>query len=206
MWSLRNPIQIMVLENDYYLVHFQDEEDYNKITERILFGVSSLGYKSKHWTVTKIDEHANAVRRGRFACLAVSVDLRKPLISKVKINKCIQYVEYVSLQNVYFKCRLYGHNMDWCMTNNEPLPDCQANWGTHTNIVEGLQKRVEKEAFRPWMLIECWHRGKGWSMRSLSRDREHRVMRMWFHSLWDAMDDENEVMLGEFELLGMIMS
>ncbi|KAK5847126.1 hypothetical protein PVK06_003428 [Gossypium arboreum] len=52
------------------------------------------------------------------------------------------------------------------MTNNEPLSDCQANREAQTNIVEGLQKQVEEEAFRPWMLVERRHRGKGRSMGS----------------------------------------
>ncbi|PPD89099.1 hypothetical protein GOBAR_DD13954 [Gossypium barbadense] len=141
-------------------------------------------------TVTKIDEHANGVRRERFACLAVSVDLRKPLVPKFKINGRIQRVEYDSLLNFYFKCGLYGHNTDWCMANNESLSDSQANWDVHTNIVEGLQKRVGKKAFGPWM--------------SLSRDRELRVMRMWFHSLWDAIDDEDEVILNDNVLIDVL--
>ncbi|MBA0598099.1 hypothetical protein Gorai_007878 [Gossypium raimondii] len=168
MWSLRNPFQVMDLENDYYLVRFQYEEDYNKVLiRRSSWGdlwclVRAIGQNIR--TVTKIDEHANGVRRERFACLAVSVDLKKPLVPKFKINGRIQRVEYDSLLNFYFKCGLYGHNTDWCMANNEPLSDSQANWGVHTNIVEGLQKRVGKKAFGPWMLIERWHRGKGWSM------------------------------------------
>ncbi|PPR92669.1 hypothetical protein GOBAR_AA27997 [Gossypium barbadense] len=52
------------------------------------------------------------------------------------------------------------------MTNNEPLSDCQADRDAQTNIVEGLQKQVEEEAFRPWMLVESRHRGKGRSMGS----------------------------------------
>ncbi|MBA0799755.1 hypothetical protein Gohar_010249, partial [Gossypium harknessii] len=41
MWSPRNPIHPMDLENDYYLVHFQHEDDYNKVLARgplVIFG------------------------------------------------------------------------------------------------------------------------------------------------------------------------
>ncbi|MBA0694471.1 hypothetical protein Goari_004758, partial [Gossypium aridum] len=179
LWRLRNPFQVMDLENDYYLVRFQYEEDYNKVLIRrspwgdlwavfnylpvvaIFFfivrdeldaqvvWIRLLGLPKCYYlecpvraigqnirTVTKIDEHTNGVRRERFACLAVSVDLRKSLVPKVKINGCIQRVEYDSLLNFCFKCGLYGHNTDWCMANNEPLSDGQANWGVHTNMVE----------------------------------------------------------------------
>ncbi|KAH1063437.1 hypothetical protein J1N35_028424 [Gossypium stocksii] len=51
-------------------------------------------------------------RRGKFARLAVCVDLRKPLVSKVRINGRLQQVEYEALPNIFFKCGLYGHGAD----------------------------------------------------------------------------------------------
>ncbi|MFQ6647722.1 hypothetical protein Gotur_021454 [Gossypium turneri] len=31
LWNSKHPFQLMDLENDYYLVHFNDEEDYNNV-------------------------------------------------------------------------------------------------------------------------------------------------------------------------------
>ncbi|MBA0757788.1 hypothetical protein Gotri_020854 [Gossypium trilobum] len=59
--------------------------------------------------VVKLDVHTVSARRGRFVWLAVCVDFRKPLVSKVKINGTMLHVEYESLQNVCFKCGCYGH-------------------------------------------------------------------------------------------------
>ncbi|KAA3453035.1 GroES-like zinc-binding alcohol dehydrogenase family protein [Gossypium australe] len=35
-------------------------------------------------------------------------------MSKVRINGCLQQVEYEALPNIFFKCGLYGHGADWC--------------------------------------------------------------------------------------------
>ncbi|MBA0704268.1 hypothetical protein Golax_016538, partial [Gossypium laxum] len=59
--------------------------------------------------VVKLDVHTVSARRGRFVWLAVCVDFRKPLVSKVKINGRMLHVEYESLQNVCFKYGRYGH-------------------------------------------------------------------------------------------------
>lgn len=69
--------------------------------------------------VVKINEHPNAAIRGRFAKLAVCVNLKKPLISKIRINGKIQRVEYDSIPNVCFTCKLYTHSSGLCMGGNK---------------------------------------------------------------------------------------
>ncbi|MFQ6660817.1 hypothetical protein Gotur_029198 [Gossypium turneri] len=46
-----------------------------------------------------------------FARLVVCIDLKKPLVSKVKINGHTQHMEYKSLLNVCFRCGLYRHSV-----------------------------------------------------------------------------------------------
>ncbi|MBA0712529.1 hypothetical protein Golax_011628, partial [Gossypium laxum] len=152
MWSPRNPIHLMDLENDYYLVHFQHEDDYNKVliggplvifgqylivhpwlsmfsTSQnkvdIQFGTIRLpdlleGYYSHFLLraigqaigpIIKLDEHIDNTRRGIFASLVVCIDLKKPLVSKVKINGHAKHMEYKSLLNVCFRCGLYRHSV-----------------------------------------------------------------------------------------------
>lgn len=64
--------------------------------------------------VVKLDVHTDCARRGRLALLAVCIDLMKSLVSKVKINDCLQRVEYESLPNICFKCGHIGHGVDLC--------------------------------------------------------------------------------------------
>ncbi|KAK5771206.1 hypothetical protein PVK06_047391 [Gossypium arboreum] len=85
LWNLKSPIQLMDLENDFFLVRFYDEDDYNKVLvggKWVIFGYA---------------------RRGRFARLMICVNLRKPLVSKVRINEQLQHMEYESLLDVCFR-------------------------------------------------------------------------------------------------------
>ncbi|MBA0548905.1 hypothetical protein Golob_019970, partial [Gossypium lobatum] len=70
-------IQLMDLENDFFLVRFHNKDNYNK--------------------------------------LVIYVDLRKPLVSNVRINGRLQRVEYESLSDVCFMYRHYSHRVDLCM-------------------------------------------------------------------------------------------
>lgn len=70
-------------------------------------------------TVVKIDDHTSSGRRGRFARLAVCVDLRKPLVSKLKISGHTQKVEYESLPVVCFNCGIFRHHTEICKGSKE---------------------------------------------------------------------------------------
>ncbi|KAL4387505.1 hypothetical protein GQ457_09G007330 [Hibiscus cannabinus] len=65
-------------------------------------------------SVVKIDYQTDYGRRGKFARMAVNINLGKPLVSKIAINGKIQCVEYEPLPMVCFKCGLYGHVSDLC--------------------------------------------------------------------------------------------
>ncbi|KAL4368016.1 hypothetical protein GQ457_05G029420 [Hibiscus cannabinus] len=69
-------------------------------------------------SVIKIDFQTDNGCRGRFARMAVSINLQKPLISKIVINGRLQIIEYESLPTVCFKCGFYGHLQDICPTSN----------------------------------------------------------------------------------------
>ncbi|KAH1091209.1 hypothetical protein J1N35_018466 [Gossypium stocksii] len=73
-------------------------------------------------SVVKLDVHTSSGRRRRFVRLAMCVDLRKPLVSKININGHIQRIEYESLPIVCFNCGIFGHNSDMCKgtENNSP--------------------------------------------------------------------------------------
>ncbi|MBA0756199.1 hypothetical protein Gogos_021867 [Gossypium gossypioides] len=57
------------------------------------------------------------------AQLAVYVDLRKPLVSNVRINRRLQRIEYESLSDECFRCGHYGHRVDLCMEVKTLSPD-----------------------------------------------------------------------------------
>ncbi|XP_016675275.1 uncharacterized protein [Gossypium hirsutum] len=59
--------------------------------------------------VVKMDFNTDRRTKGRFAQMAVYVNLKNPLVSQVLVNGVLQRVEYESLPTIYFKCRKYGH-------------------------------------------------------------------------------------------------
>ncbi|MBA0571103.1 hypothetical protein Golob_004694, partial [Gossypium lobatum] len=65
--------------------------------------------------VVKLDVYTNCACRRRFTCLEMCVNLRKPLISKVRINGRLQRVEYKALPNICFKCGYSGHGTNLCL-------------------------------------------------------------------------------------------
>ncbi|KAK8560312.1 hypothetical protein V6N12_013111 [Hibiscus sabdariffa] len=73
--------------------------------------------------VLELDYQTETRRRGRFARMAIRVNLKKPLVSKIEVNGRIRLVEYESLPTISFHCGKYGHVTDNC-------PDLQHNPAT----------------------------------------------------------------------------
>ncbi|MFQ6666640.1 hypothetical protein Gotur_032922 [Gossypium turneri] len=160
--NLQCRIQLIDLENDFYLVHFQDESNYNKVVWIRLPGLSE-GYYSDCLLrgigqtvgpVAKLDVHTDCACRGRFARLAVYVDLRKSLVSKVQINGRLQRIEYEALPNIYFQCGMYRHVVNVCP---EIATTSQVEESSCARLVmekSGLEKKVEDEPYGSWMVVE----------------------------------------------------
>ncbi|KAL4368746.1 hypothetical protein GQ457_05G015960 [Hibiscus cannabinus] len=64
--------------------------------------------------VIKIDYNTKVGGRGKFACLAILVDLNKPLLSCIRIDGSLQKLEYEGLQHVCYTCGMYGHSKESC--------------------------------------------------------------------------------------------
>ncbi|KAK5772251.1 hypothetical protein PVK06_048531 [Gossypium arboreum] len=64
--------------------------------------------------VVKLDTQTDNQIRGRYARLAVYINLDRPLISQVLIDGLIQRVEYEALPTVCFECGKYGHVKEMC--------------------------------------------------------------------------------------------
>ncbi|KAL4280959.1 hypothetical protein GQ457_03G040380 [Hibiscus cannabinus] len=100
--------------------------------------------------VIKIDFQTESGRRGRFARMAVSIDLQKPLVSKLVINGRVQIVEYESLPTVCFSCGTYGHVKENCpKLNPTVVPDPPI-----VSAPANAPHPAEKEDFGPWMVVE----------------------------------------------------
>ncbi|KAL4352071.1 hypothetical protein GQ457_06G018000 [Hibiscus cannabinus] len=99
--------------------------------------------------VVKIDYQTDYGRRGRFVRMAVKINLKQPLVSKIAIKGQIQFVEYESLPMVCFKCGTYGH-----VTECFPLAQVNAGDTTVQSSPTACRKVIPSEPFGPWMLVE----------------------------------------------------
>ncbi|KAI9076621.1 hypothetical protein K1719_041386 [Acacia pycnantha] len=68
--------------------------------------------------VIRVDYNTDSGDRGKFARLAVNIDLSKPLTSKIRVDGELIYVEYEGLPAICFDCGRYGHLKEACPGNS----------------------------------------------------------------------------------------
>ncbi|KAH1130538.1 hypothetical protein J1N35_001916 [Gossypium stocksii] len=202
LWKPVNPIRIMDTSNGYFLVKFQAMEDYNRVLSQGLWIVYGQYLTVQPWIkhfsptqpyprhlykrkiieaigsligkVVKLDVQTDNQTRGRFARLAVYINLDQPLISQVFINGTLQRIEYEALRTVCFTCSKYGHVKDMCSPvkigqNPATVDGSLSNGAVTINdgkttivLIESKSKEIEP-AYGPWMLVEKrqsrWGRG-----------------------------------------------
>ncbi|KAE8685597.1 hypothetical protein F3Y22_tig00111095pilonHSYRG00194 [Hibiscus syriacus] len=111
--------------------------------------------------VVKVDYNTNAREKGKYERLVVVVDLNKPLLPCIGTDGFVQQIEYEGLQQICFKCGVYGHFQDLC--------------GKHLEATDGVQEeRVDFETthdpnpsdswddyYGPWMVAQSrYHKPK----------------------------------------------
>ncbi|CAI0460517.1 unnamed protein product [Linum tenue] len=83
------------------LVHFYHRE--------VLFALGNLIGRT-----IKLDYHTEHLERGKFARLAVELDMTKPLATRIRLDGAWQQVTYENLPQICFECGRIGHNEDRC--------------------------------------------------------------------------------------------
>ncbi|KAL4310986.1 hypothetical protein GQ457_01G041260 [Hibiscus cannabinus] len=144
LWKPVGNIQVVDLDNNFFLVRFENISDYNKhrsfsTTENhlseVVVWVRLPGLPYRYYNpelfchiasvvghVVKIDDNTAAGGRGRFARIVVLVDLNKPLLSCIEIDGKVQKLEYEGLNQICFGCGVYGHSKDSCARNTSKAP------------------------------------------------------------------------------------
>ncbi|KAL4346332.1 hypothetical protein GQ457_17G005970 [Hibiscus cannabinus] len=96
-------------------------------------------------SIVKIDFHSDNGSRGRFARMAIKINLRNPLVSKLVINGKVQLVEYESLPVVCFGCGMYGHVQDLCPKAHSTTPT------TTPTVPPESHQTPPRDPYGPWM-------------------------------------------------------
>ncbi|KAK8569037.1 hypothetical protein V6N12_007569 [Hibiscus sabdariffa] len=99
--------------------------------------------------IVRVDYNTVAGDRGKFARLAVMVDLNKPLRPCLGIDGFLQHLEYEGLHN-----GLYGHSRDMCghLGEENKTTSVQEN---HSFPFSGSERHEvsAEELYGPWMLV-----------------------------------------------------
>ncbi|KAL4290816.1 hypothetical protein GQ457_14G003450 [Hibiscus cannabinus] len=183
LWNPNGEINLIDLDNEYYLVRFANEDDFQKV----LFGGPWVIYGSyltvqpwkrhfnsaeehpshmvwvrlpnlpyRYYTkrlfryiamsigeVVKVDYNTSEGKRGRFARLAIIVELNKPLVSGIVIDGRRQDIEYEWLPTICFKCGKYGHATEFC-----GVTETATTWAERVS-----ESRKPDDLHGPWMQV-----------------------------------------------------
>ncbi|KAL4278708.1 hypothetical protein GQ457_03G007490 [Hibiscus cannabinus] len=110
--------------------------------------------------VVRVDSNTSEGKRGRFARLAIIVDLRKPLVSGIVIDGHRQDIEYEGLSKICFKCGRFGHSKEMCEGEKSDMS---------LKVAQGVQ-RDPNEPYGPWMQVTNRRRRPGIAVPFQNRD------------------------------------
>lgn len=130
----------------------------------------------------KIDTLTLKRARGQFARICVELDLSKPLEAFIELNQCWFNLEYEGLPDICFKCGLYGHKMEGCLTHVETEkenPEMAKNQATDatTNLLVASPLIMESTNDIPrgaWMQVQPRRRPQKQEKNSDHRGNETR--------------------------------
>ncbi|XP_050222064.1 uncharacterized protein LOC126672161 [Mercurialis annua] len=184
MWNFTQGFDVIDLENNYFIVKFRSGNDIDAvltdlessvdcITDNIqsiqawirLPGMPIHYYNKKVLRyigqmvgrVLKIDYCTEAAERGKFARIAVELDLSKPLVSQFCLDGKVQFVEYECLPRICFNCGRFGHTKDHCpdiiIANIPPTVSSGIRVEPENVMPAAEVAKPENPNFGPWMIV-----------------------------------------------------
>lgn len=98
--------------------------------------------------IIKIDNDTTEANRGKYARIAVAINLRWLLVSKVKVKNYVQLIEYENLPHIFFSCEKAGHRSTDCSFSNSVKKTSE---DVSTKSVP--PSSLETEKFDKWMVV-----------------------------------------------------
>ncbi|CAL1392981.1 unnamed protein product [Linum trigynum] len=124
-------------------VHFYHRE--------VLFALGNLIGRT-----VKLDYHTERLERGKFARLAIELDMTQPLPTRIRLDGFWQQVVYENLPQICFDCGRIGHLEDTCPKKQSTVGTMIASGSTvqPTSGVVQIESPVEPPAgYGPWMQV-----------------------------------------------------
>ncbi|KAI9074584.1 hypothetical protein K1719_043425 [Acacia pycnantha] len=143
--------------------------------------------------VIKVDYNTDSGDCGKFARIAVIIDLTKPLVSKIMVDGELIFVEYEGLPSICYDCGMYGHLQASCPAKTTLIsggkPDSSANGVTNAPIP--VQPERETSDFGAWMQVQRRRRtyDRGGKTNSASGDKKV-VNGSRYEVLGDVIEEE----------------
>lgn len=103
-----------------------DKAEIDTMPVWVRFPILPLEYYTERWLriagnhvgkTIKVDIAALLASRGRFGCVCVEIDLRKPLMAGYVMRREYYRLQYEGLQDLCFGCGRYGHRQADCPEN-----------------------------------------------------------------------------------------
>ncbi|XP_028764309.1 uncharacterized protein LOC114722447 [Neltuma alba] len=119
LWRTKHPHTTRDLDNGFFVVSFDDEEDMNTVYQEGPWMIADHYLTpKKDWTATwenlKVDTITYNSERGWFARICIELDLKKKLKSTINVFGKRRIVEYEGLHLICFQCGKYGHHRESC--------------------------------------------------------------------------------------------
>ncbi|KAI9113659.1 hypothetical protein K1719_015586 [Acacia pycnantha] len=146
--------------------------------------------------VFKVDYNTDSGDHGKFARIAVVIDLTKPLISKIQVDGELIFVEYGGLPSICFNCGLYGHLQDSCSA--KMVADARVSTVSSPSSEPNVPARDVQESphFGAWMQVQRRRRNVDRGNKSnIASDSKSVVNGSRFEVLGDALDEERQNIL-----------
>ncbi|CAN1164622.1 hypothetical protein LINPERHAP2_LOCUS25672 [Linum perenne] len=184
IWKPVGNIHIVDLDRSCFLVKFAYEQDYFKALTGGPWTILDH-YKMVAWVrflhlpihfyhaqvltslgnligkTVKIDFNTQRAERGRFARIAIELDLSEPLPPTVLIDGVLQNIEYANLPNLCFSCGRIGHESKGCPRLSDASLGLTVEETALTRPIAAVPVPVVAPApdrYGPWMLVSCKQR------------------------------------------------
>ncbi|CAI0394249.1 unnamed protein product [Linum tenue] len=123
-------------------VHFYHRE--------VLFALGNLIGRT-----VKLDYHTEKLERGKFARLAIELDMTKPLPTRIRLDGFWQQVLYENIPQICFQCGRIGHLEDNCplSKSNQVLAITNGSGSDQLQISSESSPAEPPYGFGPWMHV-----------------------------------------------------